>query len=109
MNPRITLLQELLEASPGDSFTLFALAKEYEKAGQLDQALHFFERLRTAQPEYVGLYYHLGKVHEALQDPQKAIETYRAGMAVAHNAGDRHAWSELNGARFAAGDDDDDD
>jgi tetratricopeptide (TPR) repeat protein len=105
MNQRIELLRSLLEASPTDSFTLFALAKEYEKVGDTDQALHFYEQLRTNDPQYVGLYYHLGKLHEVRNDFDAAIEIYRSGLTVAKAAGNQHAWLELNGARVAAGDD----
>ena len=28
-------------------------------------------------PDYVGTYYHLGKLYEKNQEPDKAIETYK--------------------------------
>ena len=59
-----------------DSFALFALAKEYEKHGDLDQALAYYRRLRQSNPGYVGLYYHLGKLYERLNLPAEALEAY---------------------------------
>ena len=103
---RLQLLLDLLAESPNDSFTLFALAKEYEKAVNYDEALRYYLQLRTLDPNYVGLYYHLGKLYELKDDFDMAINTYREGCEVAKAAGDRHALSELNGARLNAGDDD---
>ena len=64
MSQRLQILQEMLAKSPNDSFTLFAIAKEYEGLGKADQALDFYLTLREKDPDYVGLYYHLGKLYE---------------------------------------------
>lgn len=88
----------MLESSPRDSFLLFAIAKEYESAGDRDKALEYFEMLRSSDPGYVGLYYHLGKLFEQSQSPEKAIATYKEGIEVARKASDFHSLSELNGA-----------
>ncbi len=44
-----------MEASPSDSFVLFAIAKEYESAGDNVKALEYYQKLKSADPEYVGL------------------------------------------------------
>lgn len=95
---RFQYLQQLLQASPNDTFVLFAMAKEYEKQGDTSNALTFYQRLQAADPNYTGMYYHLGKLFESTGDYPKAIQTYKAGIAVCRNAGDRHAESELSGA-----------
>lgn len=103
-------LQQLLtfyEESPEDSFIRFAIAKEYEKLGESDQALEFFQKILHDDPEYVGTYYHLGKLYESRQRPALAFATYKRGMAVARRAGDQHALSELAGAKLNLGDDED--
>ena len=61
MSDRLKRLQSFLDASPGDSFILFAIAKEYEKLNQPNEALDHYLTLKSNDPEYVGLYYHLGK------------------------------------------------
>lgn len=104
---RLTYLLQLHEESPRDAFILFALAKEYEKIGQQDDALKYYLTLKRAVPGYVGLYYHLGKLYEALKQPTDAIGVYREGLQVARAAGDHHAAAELNGARLQIDDDDD--
>ncbi|MFN0037492.1 MAG: tetratricopeptide repeat protein, partial [Saprospiraceae bacterium] len=91
MTNRLQYLSQLLEASPTDSFVLFALAKEHEGAGDDAQAIAFYLRLRAANPDYVGLYYHLGKLYERQQDSENAILTYKQGIETSRQAGDRHA------------------
>lgn len=103
---RLEMLQQLHRENPGDAFTMFALAKEFEKGNDPTQALSMYLLLKEAHPEYVGLYYHLGKLQEKLQDPDGAIKTYRSGMEYAKKAGDMHAFGELNGARMQIDDDD---
>ncbi len=98
MSTRLQYLTQLLEASPKDSFVLFALAKEHEGAGDANQALLFYLRLLEVDPNYVGTYYHLGKLYEQQEDFQNAILTYKQGIDISRKAGDRHAMSELQGA-----------
>lgn len=98
MSPRLQYLLQLLESSPADSFVLFALAKEYEGAGDKARALDYYEKLRAANPAYVGLYYHLGKLLEQQQNFENAVDTYKQGIEVARRASDFHALSELQGA-----------
>ncbi len=95
---RLLYLQKLIEASPNDSFILFALAKEYEGTGDEAQSLSFYLRLKETNPSYVGTYYHLGKLYEGQEDFQNAILTYKQGIEISRQAGDRHAMSELQGA-----------
>jgi tetratricopeptide (TPR) repeat protein len=105
MTNRLEQLSKMLEAAPGDSFLLFAIAKEYEKMGNPAEALAFYENLRAQNPAYTGLYYHLGKLYERIGAPEKAVIAYREGMEVARKAGDVHALGELNGARMELEDD----
>lgn len=107
MSDRLKLLQSMLEKNPTDSFLLFAIAKEYEGLGENKAALDFFLNLKKNQPDYVGLYYHLGKLYEKNDVIEKAFFTYKEGMEVAKKAGDQHALSELAGAKLFLGDDDD--
>lgn len=104
---RLQTLLNFLEANPNDAFILFALAKEYEKLQQPQEALTYFQRLEKEHPDYVGTYYHLGKLLEQLDQPEKAFATYKTGMAIAKKQGDQHALSELAGAKLNLGDDED--
>ena len=95
---RIKKLLEYMEASGKDSFLQHALALEYIKIGEDEQARNLFNELLLREPTYVGSYYHLGKLLERVGDFDKAIRIYRRGMEEAKRAGDHHSYSELQGA-----------
>jgi tetratricopeptide (TPR) repeat protein len=99
---RLETLFHFLEEDPGDAFTLFAIASEYRKRGDLEQALVFFNRLVAEQPDYVGTYYHLGKVLEEMGQRDDAIDVYRKGITVATGQRDTHARAELQDALMSA-------
>lgn len=108
MSQRLELLQQMLASTPGDPFTLFAMAKEYEKNGDHEQALSYYLRLYAEAPDYVGLYYHLGKLYEQLERLEEAVAVYKQGRRVAKTAGDQHSYNELSGALIQISDDTDD-
>lgn len=98
MTDRIPALLEFLAVDPGDAFTRFALAQEYAKRGEADQALSHYTALVQEQPDYVGTYYHLGKLLEMVGRADEAEQTYRAGIVVAERLRDAHSRAELNDA-----------
>lgn len=106
---RLNQLFTFLESQPNEPFLLFAIAKEYENQNDSQQALTYYLRLGETTPQYVGLYYHLGKLYERLGQPERALETYKKGMLVAKEEKDMHAYNELVGAKMNISDDDDDD
>ena len=93
----------MLADPPTDAFLRFALAKEHEKEGDDAGAREIYEALLADQPEYVGTYYHLGKALERLNEPAAAWRTYTEGITVTKRLGERHAMSELAGARLELG------
>jgi len=95
---RIQYLKELLKETPKDSFVLFALGKEYEKIGDLEQSKEYFESLKINNPDYVGLYLHLGRLFHKMGDPSLAQTVFEEGLIVARKLGDFHALGELNSA-----------
>jgi tetratricopeptide (TPR) repeat protein len=99
MSDRIDQLIAFLTEDPGDSFIRYALAQEYQKRGQMYQARDAYLQLKESDPDYVGLYYHLGKLYEELGEKETAIETYESGIQVAKRLADFHALSELNTAK----------
>ena len=96
---RIESLLGFLKEDPDDSFVRFALAKEYEKLGTLKKALDTYLELKKSDPNYVGLYYHLGGLYEVLQEKQNALNVYEEGITVAKKLADFHALSELHTAK----------
>jgi len=95
---RIEKIQILLKSSPGDNFLCHALALEYIKAGNDVAAKHLFEEILNNHPDYIGSYYHLAKLLERTGQIILAIEWYKKGMEAAKQAGDNHAYNELQSA-----------
>ena len=95
---RIEKLKEFLLASPKDNFLRHALALEYLKVGQDNDAKLLFETILTESPDYIGSYYHLAKLLERTGEFDKAITIYKKGMEQAKRAGDGHTYNELQGA-----------
>jgi len=95
---RLEQLYQFLEERPEDEFLLFAVAKEYEKLGNEEKAEKYYLKLTTDHADYVGTYYHLGKLYERAEEIERATEIYEKGMEVAKAAGDKHAFGELRGA-----------
>ena len=107
---RLSKLLEFLESDPNDPFILYALATEYNGLNDREKAYSFYLLLTEKHPDYVGTYYHFGKLLELEGKKEKAIEIYNTGMQVARAKRDMHAFSELQGAYHSvAGLDDEDD
>ena len=97
MNTPATRLQQLLAFhadDPTDAFTIYALATEY-RAQEPERAWEFYNKLLTEHPDYVGTYYHAGKLLEQFGKKDDAEKVYRTGLKVARTAGQQHAASEL--------------
>lgn len=110
MIDRLQQLTDFLIENPDDPFLKYAIATEHLKLGHTEEALRYYEGLIANHPGYVGTYYHLGKLYEALNRRDDAITVYEKGMHSARAKRDMHALSELQAAyRAATGMDDDDD
>ncbi|MBE9583743.1 tetratricopeptide repeat protein [Mucilaginibacter sp. JRF] len=109
---RLEKLLEFIKNEPNDEFLKYALATEYLRLNDTEKALAYYEDLTTNHPGYTGTYYHLGKLYEALNRKDDAIETYQTGMRITREKRDNHAYSELQAAYSQASglfDDDDED
>lgn len=98
MSDRIERIRTFLEQSPDDCFLNHALALEYVKAGDEQEALKLFEKNLAFDPGYIATYYHLGKLLEKLGEQERAISIYEKGMEQARAAGDGHSYNELQAA-----------
>lgn len=95
---RIEKLKEFLIVNPADSFVQHALALEYVKLGNDEEARKLFENILNADENYIGSYYHLAKLLERISTNEEAVKWYEKGMLKAKAAGDNHAYSELQSA-----------
>ncbi len=94
---RLEQLLKFFEQEPNDPFLQYALATEYLRNNKLEMALFYYERLINNHQNYVGTYYHLGKLYELLGRKEDAIKTYYDGIQISKNKKDFHALSELQG------------
>jgi len=95
---RVEKLKEYLKTNDKDSFLQHALALEYIKRGNDDEAKNLFTEILLREPTYIGSYYHLAKLLERNNDTEEAIKIYETGMEQAKNAGDNHSYNELQAA-----------
>ena len=95
---RMDTLKQYLAASPDDSFLQHALALEWIKRGDDAQAKTLFEAILQKDPGYTGSYYHLAKLLERNGDAEGAIRVYEQGMQACKQAGETHAYNELQAA-----------
>ena len=100
MTERLKTLLEMLKENLNDSFIRYAVAKEYEGNNDLENALENYLIIKDSDPEYVGMYYHLAKLYETLEQFENAINTYNEGINIAKKLPDFHALSELNSAKM---------
>ena len=97
-NDRLAKLFEFLASDSNDPFVLYAIATEYNTINETKNAFHYYLKLVEEHPNYVGTYYHLGKLYEKENEKDKAIAIYQTGMLRAREKRDMHAFSELQGA-----------
>lgn len=110
MDNRLAQLQEFLQETPDDPFLKYALIMEYLKLENLEKAKEGFEELLLKHEDYVGSYYHFGKLLEKMVDTDRALKVYEKGMQIAKSKRNMHAFGELQGAfRLASRLEEDDD
>ncbi|WP_316814856.1 tetratricopeptide repeat protein [Pedobacter nyackensis] len=99
---RLIKLLDFLQSDPNDPFVLYALATEYNSVNDTEKALQYYLKLINEHPNYVGTYYHLGKLYQKTGEMELALDIYQKGMIAARNKKDMHAFSELQGAYNSA-------
>ncbi|WP_440999994.1 tetratricopeptide repeat protein [Fodinibius sp. SL11] len=95
---KIKQLARQIKNNPGDSFSKFALALEFRKQGDFKKARILFEDILSSDPDYVGVYYHLGKLYEALDRLNDAQTLYQKGITIANNQDKQRTEKELKEA-----------
>jgi Tfp pilus assembly protein PilF len=95
---KIDQLKSFLINSPEDPFLKHALALEWIKLGNDDEARKLFLEILERDPSYIGTYYHLARLLERAGEFQNAMTWYEKGMAAAKQGDDKHAYNELQAA-----------
>jgi Tfp pilus assembly protein PilF len=92
---RIEKLKLFIAQNPQDHFSKHALAMEYIKLGDDSSAKALLESILKAEPDYIGSYYHLGKLWERAGNAENAKQVYTSGIEISRRQGDNHAQGEL--------------
>jgi len=87
-----------IKKNPKDSFSKFALALELLKREQVTKAILLFESILEQEPDYLGVYYHLGKLYQQTGNVQKASELFTKGIQLAEEKNNSRTKSELSEA-----------
>lgn len=93
---RISRLHKILEAEPGDPFTLYSLGQEHAKLGDHEAAVGFYERCIEADASVHYAYFHMARSLESLDELGRAVDALRSGLERARVDGDMKAASELS-------------
>jgi tetratricopeptide (TPR) repeat protein len=92
---RIAALQEILKSNPDDAFARYALGLAYSGAGDSEAALHEFNLLLEAHPNYTNGYFMAAQVLERDGRINHSREMLLKGIESARQSNNRHALSEM--------------
>lgn len=103
---RLERLLALYTQNPNDIFVIYALAKEYESKEEYSLSEERFKEILNKDADYVGMYYHYGKLLWKLSRDEESIAMLDRGIHVAEKLGDKHALGELKQLRWEVSDED---
>ena len=89
------MLTELLTQDPNNTLARYGLAMEYSNSGKFDRALDEFQKLLSANPDYVAGYFMAAQTLAKTKRTEEARKMLQEGIAAAERKGDAHARSEM--------------
>lgn len=92
---KVSRLAKAIKKDPEDIFSKFALALELLKEGRVKKAQILFEAVLRQDPEYLGVYYHLGKLYQSIGMYDEALKLYETGIEQASKNNEIRTKSEL--------------
>jgi tetratricopeptide (TPR) repeat protein len=95
---RIETLKQYISEDPADTFSQYALALEYAKAGNREEAVKILKSIIATQPDYLAAYYQLGMLYEQSHLIKEAADAYQRGIVVARQRRDNKTLNELRSA-----------
>lgn len=97
---RLEQIQQMLTEDPNDPFLHYAFALELENAAKLSEAIDKLQTMSIDFPDYLPLYYKLGKCYEVNGQTENAILIYNKGIDLAKRLNDQKTLQELKEAVF---------
>lgn len=94
-NLRLNQIMEMLKAEPEDEFLNYALAIEFEKSGEINQAIKQLQGMIEKNENYLAAYYKLGKLFEEVSRSEDAKVIYAKGQEIAKQQNNKKAFGEL--------------
>ncbi|MGA2814260.1 MAG: hypothetical protein ABSG16_22915 [Candidatus Acidiferrum sp.] len=92
---RRQLLEEFLAKKPGDPFSLYGLALECSKTGDISAADTHFRTLNDQHPDYIPAYLMYAQMLARESRSVDAQQVLSKGIGEAAKKGDAHARSEM--------------
>jgi predicted Zn-dependent protease len=93
---RREMLEDMLVASPQDTFLRYGIAMELAREGRAADAVASLRSLAGDQPNYVPAYFQAAQLLIRDGDAAGAAELLRAGIAAARANSDSHAAEEMS-------------
>jgi Tfp pilus assembly protein PilF len=97
---RIDALLSMLQTEPTDVFLNYSLAIEYLSETNFGLAEGQFLKVLNFQPDYIPVFYQLGKLYEQQNKSEKALEFYKRGLEFAKAQKNNKAVNEFGEAIF---------
>jgi len=94
---RILQLKQFLKEDENDFFSIYALGMEYKEPNP-KLSIKYLEMLRSKNPAYIALYYHLAELYIEIEEITTAKEVYETGIEIISKTNDKHALKEIKNA-----------
>ncbi len=92
---KAAMLQQILEASPGDAFARYGLAMEYAGKDEFEASLKEFATLLRDNPDYTPGYFMAAQTLARAGRITEAKQHLQLGIASAARTGNTHAQGEM--------------
>ena len=90
----------MLKSEPDDIFLNYSLGLEYVADNTFDLAEKSFKKTISLQHNYIPAFYQLGKLYEAQQNIEEALNLFKQGLHFANEQKNKKAVNEFNEAVF---------
>jgi len=91
----ISALEKLLGTPRDGPLLRYSLGLEYQKSGNLEEAIAHLREAVARDPLYSAAWKQLGKALADAARPAEALEAYEQGIAAAGKKGDKQALKEM--------------